>query len=184
MNWIRKWCKERCEYDNNCNDCSEVCLPRFRLADAVGRSEYLIWILMFENGSVTHPNIADRITDYTYGTAADRDSIVAKEHRGTYKPNPNRKFNTRKQCGGSWNAKAVVAIDRLGHEIARWPSLEAAADAMGTKKHTISVRCNKVGLARDEFKPYGMSFRFESEWNRLTPEQRINDIQVQKERIR
>lgn len=184
MNWITKWCRERCEYNRDCNDCSEVCLPRFRLADAVGCSEYLIWILMFEKDSVTHPEIADLIADYTGATADERDRIVAAKHHGTYKPNPNRKFIEKKQCGGSWNAKAVVAIDRLGCEIARYPTIESAAYGIGSKTHFVSIRCNKTGPDRDEFKPYGMSFRFQREWDALTPEQRLKDIQERKERIR
>ena len=182
MNWIGKWCRERCEHGKDCNECSEVCIPRFRLSAAVGCSEYLIWLLMFGDGNTTQHNIADRIADYIGASAEERDSIVSAEHRGTYIPNPNRRFNTTEKTSSAWNAKPVVAIDRLGFVIARYPSLEKAADSIGCEKHPISIRCNKIGPRCDEFKSYGMSFRFEDEWEALTPEERIKDINEQKER--
>ena len=62
------------------------------LALQVGVSEQLIWNI--ENGKgygFTQPLIANDIADYTGATIAQRDSIVAKKHRGTYVPNPKKK---------------------------------------------------------------------------------------------
>ena len=146
-----------------------------RIANAVNCSEHLVWILMNQDGGITHPNIANSISEYIVPTAEQRDSIVHPKYRGTWqsatktKPDTDRHFRR-------WNAQPVVAVDRLGHVMKRFSSIKEAALYVGCSNQTISNRCNYVHMDEDEFNPYGMTFRFEADWERLTPEQRVNDI--------
>lgn len=180
MNFIGKWCKSKCVLNNDCNTCSETCFPRLRLADAVGCSEHLIWILMNEHEGKTHPEFADAIADYLGATSKERDSIVAQKHHGKYKRNPKRKFKTRRGPRVSHSAKTVVAIDKLGNVIKRYNSTMEAANQFGCSPPNIQNRCNKMRFTKDEFKPYGMSFRYADEWDALTPEERKLDIDIVK----
>lgn len=184
MNWIGEWCNQRCHEDKRCDTCSETCTPRFRLADAVGCSEYLIWILMNEANAKTHPEFADAIADFTKATPQQRDSIVAEKHRGTYVPNYNREFDVRKRESGlAWNAKEVVAVDRVGFVIRRYKTMKDAAAQIGCTASSIGIRCNKYNKVKDEFKPYGMTFRFADEWDVMTIEERRADLESMKVRI-
>ena len=179
MNWIAAWCADRCEDDRKCIDCYELnCAPRASIVQAAKCSEYLLWILMNEQGAVTHPNIANAIADFTGATAEQRDQIVHKKHHGTWQPDPKRVIREipvtkERYCG----QKPVLAIDRLGNVIERFPALKLAAARVGCTVGTISNRCNGVRFGKDEFVPFGMSFRFEDDWLRLTEEERIEDIQ-------
>lgn len=181
MNFIEEWCKNRCSLKNACDVCTETCFPRFRLAEAVGCSEYLIWILMNERNGKTHPLIADAIADYIGATSEQRDSIVDKKHHGKYKPNPKRKFQNRKRFRRtSWNAKGVVAIDRVGNIVKRYDSSVEAAEQFGCSSSSIAYRCNRYRISKDEFKPYGMTFRFSAEWDQMTEDERRRDLEDMK----
>ena len=187
MNWIGRWCKEHCQIDKDCDHCSDLCLPRFNIARAVNCSEYLIWILVNQNGGITHPEIANAIADYIGATAEERDSIVAMEHRGKWKPNTNRAFF---EPDSSWqlvprhgNGKSVVVVDRVGEVIARYSSITTAASRMRVDNGLVSRRCNHIGSdLRDEFEPNSFTFRFADEWDVLTPEERRANVRNMKER--
>lgn len=177
MNWIGTWCAQRCDIGNDCDKCSETCIPRIRIANVVNCSEHLVWILMNQDGGVTHPNIANAIADYVGATAEERDGIVHPKHRGTWKPDEKHKGKKRdRKWLNAHNALAVVAVDRLGHVIKSFPSIKATARYVHCSATTIFNRCNYVPLEKDEFEPLGITFRFEADWERLTPEQRVNDI--------
>lgn len=178
MNWIATWCADRCELGKVCDNCYEMsCVPRRNIANSAKCSEHLIWILMNENGAVTHPNIANAIAEFTGATAEQRDEIVHKRHHGTWKPDPTRAPAVRNRVSiAESGAKAVVVIDRLGCVVERFPMLVQAAKRFGCSPGVISNRCNGVRFGKDEFVPYGLSFRFEEDWNRLTLEERIKNI--------
>lgn len=183
MNFVGEWCKAHCAVNKDCNECSETCFPRFRISEAVGCSEGLIWILMYERDGKTHPEIADAIADFCKATPEQRDSIVAKKYCGTYKPNHKRKFKKQpKPKMAPWNMKAVVAVDKVGTIIRRFESAVEAAEKVGCSPSSINYRCNRYGKCKDEFKPYGMTFRFEAEWLPLTDEERMEDIKAMKGR--
>ena len=54
-------------------------------------SNTLIHILEVDEKAVTHPNLANAIATVCGATAEQRDRIVAKEHRGKWKPNKNER---------------------------------------------------------------------------------------------
>lgn len=176
-NWIGTWCAERCILNKRCEECSEVCSPRLAIASAVKCSEHLVWMLMFENNCVTSPYIANSIADYIGATVEQRDSIVHPKHHGTWKPNPKLKNVNRYERIGRRDAKPVVAVDRCGYILRRFPSMQAAAKYVGCSGPTVSIRCSEAQLDKDEFMPYGITFRFESEWDKLTQEERYENIQ-------
>lgn len=183
MNWIGTWCAERCSLNKRCEECIEVCEPRIAIANAVKCSEHLIWILTFQNGGVTLPHFADAIADYIGATIEQRDSIVAAQHRGTWKPNPKLKSVSRGRRGVRRDAKPVVAIDRYGYIVRRFLSMRDAARYVGCSVPTVQMRCSGTPLDKDEFTPYGISFRFESEWDNLTTEQRHENVRKRREKL-
>lgn len=182
MNWIGKWCASMCGLHGTCDNCAERCIPREQIATAVKCSEHLIWILMYQRGAVIQPLIANAIADYIGATVEERDSIVHPKHRGTWKPDPKRKNMYLNRTGKRSDAKAVVAIDRLGYIVKRFPSMKDASRYVGCTSVTVANRCNYVILDKDEFSPYGLTFRYESEWDRLTQEERIANIKRRSEK--
>ena len=56
-----------------------------RMRPPVRVSEPLLHLLEVRRGAVTHPRIADLIATVCGATPAQRDMIVAEEHRGTWK---------------------------------------------------------------------------------------------------
>lgn len=176
MNWIGKWCASMCDKNKSCDSCSERCIPREQIAAAVKCSEHLVWMLMFQRDVKIQPLIANNIADYIGATVEERDSIVHPKHHGTWKPDPNRKNMYLNRARRRSDIQPVVAIDRLGYIVKRFMSKRDAAKYVGCTGVTVANRCNGVLLDKDEFSPYGLSFRYESEWDRLTQEERLANI--------
>lgn len=182
MNWIGRWCKSKCTTDNDCDHCSELCLPRFNIAHACGISEYLVWILMNEQGGVTHPEIADDIADYLGASVEERDSIVHSIHRGTWQPGKHKKKPVMPFMDGrgGHNAIPVVAIDKTGREIARFYSAAQASIVMGCSDGTVLTVCKRAYPYTDEFKRRCFTFRYSDEWDAMTNEERLADLKIAK----
>lgn len=177
MNWIGTWCAERCTLGKDCNECSEICDSRLVIANAVGCSEHLVWMLMFQRGCVTSPHIADAIADYIGATVKQRDSIVHPKHRGTWTPNPELKGMDLQSGRSKHDAKPVVVIDRDGDIVRRFASIQRTAMYYGCSRPTISLRCNGGLDVEDEFILHGISFRFEADWVGMTRAERYKSIQ-------
>lgn len=175
MNWIGTWCKNRCGLDRNCDHCTETCIPRIRIANAVNCSEHLIWILMNQDNGMTHPNIANAIAEFMGATAEQRDSIVHSKYRGTWQPN-DKSESKRGKHYGIWNASPVVAVNRRGNIIKRFSSMKSAARYMNCSPYMVHSRCNRTYLEKDEFDPIGVTFRLEAEWSNMTQQERFEDI--------
>ena len=188
MNFIAKWCHERCGVDAECSKCSAECKPRAVLSDQTCISEHLLWILQNQRGGITHPNIADRIADYIGSTPAERDTIVHRRHRGTYIPNPKNPGLKRNKPKPSepWrpgtDTCAVVAIDENGKEVARYSSMNNAAVTFGCDYSAVRHRCDKTITYSDEFTSLGISFRYYGEWKNLSAAERKEDIEYIKRR--
>lgn len=178
MNFIAKWCHDRCGMNCECGECKAECLPRVRLSEETGVSEHLLWILQNQSGGITHPEIADCIADYIGATAEERDSIVHKGHHGTYAPNPsNPAFICRvHRKPGVRTSRFVVAIDVAGDVVMQFSSMEEAARRMGCSVRTVYSRCNRVSSGKSEFELLGVSFRFMNEWAGMTDKERKMDI--------
>lgn len=175
MNFIGEWCREQCMIGRECEGCSAYCEPRYELAHAVKCSEATIWNLIFCNGYITHPGIADRIADYVGATSEQRDSIVHASKRGSYVPNRSCKLEfVSKAFPGS---KEVVALDRVGLEVMRFPSIAEAAKKFKTSSNSVSTRCRRKGSAScDEFLSCGFTFRYAAEWDAMGENERKTDI--------
>ena len=176
MHWLEKWRREHQ-------------MSKKMLADQVGVSEALIDILENMNGGVTHHEIADAIADYTGATPEQRDSIVHKKHRGTYKPNPRAKNHAAAAAAEASEEEAkrqkkpsvrreIVALDRTGQEQGRYPTLIAAADAhLPCTSTTVANRCGrKLSKRVNEFVPYGVTFRYADEWDMMPDWLRKDDM--------
>ena len=183
MNFIGKWCHERCGVDAECGKCTAECKPRSVLSDQTCVSEHLLWILQNQHGGVTHPKIADRIADFIGSTPEERDSIVHKRHRGTYVPNPKNPGLKRNKPRPTevWRPgterSVVVAIDENGKELARYHSLNNAAMTFGCDYSAVRNRCDKTVTHADEFSAFGISFRYYDEWKELSAAKRKQDIE-------
>lgn len=141
-------------------------------------SERLIELLQCTPGAVTHPNIADRIADYTGATSEQRDTMVHSIHYGTYKPftvGPPP-FNADMDGPIPFNSRGVVALDRCGNELARFPHRRATCMAVGCSDQTVRNRCIRKSANFDEFELLEMTFRFSEEWDAMTEEERIADM--------
>lgn len=142
----------------------------------------MIWLLMNEHNGKTHPEIANAIADHIGATSEERDSIVHSKHRGTYVPIEERELlKAQRRRFLPPNAKGVVAVDKVGNIIATYPTAAEAARRIGVSRSVVLFRCNRYGFCRDEFKPYGMTFRFEAEWLPMSMEERRADFELVKE---
>ena len=167
-------------------------LDRFELAEIAGVSEALIYILENQRKAITHPLLANRIAEACGATAAQRDSIVAEKHRGTWtpparpkpRPKPKRpevpKVKLQKpqeearQDYMRGAAKAVVAIAPDGEVLQRYESLSEAIDATGVCGASISRRCMR--MIQQEFAATGFTFRYADEWDGMNGWQRRADL--------
>ena len=186
MNIIQRWCAARCGVDCECGRCTAECIPRARLAEAVGVSEHLLWILQNQTGGITHPKIADDIADFIGATPEERDELVHEKHRGTYVPNPKNPAlkKNRRAVQKTYNSLGVVAVDVAGEEVARFQSICDAAKRFNCNALTVVRRCNRGITSQDEFEPLGVSFRFLEEWAVMSKQQRRADIaEIQRRRL-
>lgn len=175
MNFVGKYIQSQCLYDGDCEHCSKYCEPRWNLAESVGCSEYLMWMLQFRRNCVVHHKIADKIADMLNATSEERDSIVSAEHKGTYASKRIRRVKRSPR----YNAKEIVLVDRTGAIIKKYASIMETVDNLKCcTAPTIVNRCNRVHTTRikDEFEPYGMTFRFAEEWEAMSDEERRNDL--------
>lgn len=180
MNFIGEWCRERCGIGGRCERCSAYCEPRYELAGAVKCSEATIWNLIFCEGYITHPGIADRISDHLCAASEQRDSIVHPSKRGGYVPLCDREAKPRRMLpdvGGASVMKEVVAVDRVGLEVMRFVSIVEAAKKFKTSTEMVSKRCRRKGSAsNDEFLAPGVTFRYAAEWDAMSEDERKQDI--------
>lgn len=179
MNWIGEWIRECCPLKNpKCRGCLlPHCPGKDKLAEKCKCSPELIGIL--RSGGKTLPVFADRVAYHTGATAEQRDSIVLERHRGTWTPGqkPGSIPVKKEPKAKPENVKAVVALDKLGKEIARFSSVRDAAERLETSTSVVSSRClRQIKKVRNEFNALGMTFRHAREWDRMTPEERLEDM--------
>lgn len=171
MHWLEKWRKAHQ-------------MSRETLGKQVECSERLIEYA--EIGYPIHPYFADAIADYTGATARQRDSLVHKKHRGTYIPKKKRqemplaaaKTAVKRELK-RLPRREVVAVNRAGEEVGRYPTIVAAADAYEPcVQPTVANRCaRKLSPSANEFLPYGVTFRYADEWDFMTELQRAEDME-------
>lgn len=155
----------------------------------IGCSETLIAIL--EGGGITHPAIANRIAEVTGATPEQRDMLVHKMHKGTWRPTAKTARESAKaaeaakeiiRCsagGAPSNAHTVVCLDRSGSEIGRYASMVDAAYAINSTYTAVYNRCNrKLKPKTNEFSVYGCTWRLADEWDSMTQEEKTNDLRA------
>ena len=117
----------------------------------------------------THPRIADAIAAVCGATEEQRDSIVDKKHHGTMvrvSISANA-VNTRRDS-------AVVKLDANGDVVARYITVQAAEKCERLSADGIRERCKR--RIKNEFQPYSYTYRYEREWDKMTAEERRDDI--------
>lgn len=145
----------------------------------------LVELLEFRENAVTHPHFADVIAEACGASADQRDMIVPEKYRGRWKPPKKPQLLT--EYRHPWKdtpavlppmnvAKAVVVVDRDGRVVARYKTINAAANHWPFTDSTISSRCNH-GASCDEFEKCGVTFRFASVWGRMTPDQKAREME-------
>ena len=137
----------------------------------------------------TVPALADLIAEACAATAAQRDELVLKEYRGTWKP-PKRnkpavvagrpiKAAKPSEAGrppANGAARGVVKVDRYGAEVGRYRGCGAAARENLIEPRQVTARCHRE-YRTDEFKAHGYTFRFADEWDAMTEAQRREDVE-------
>ena len=137
----------------------------------------------------TVPALADLIAEACAATAAQRDELVLKRYRGTWKPPKRRKPPVvvarpikvakpseagRPPANGA--ARGVVKVDRYGVEVGRYRGCGAAARENLIEPRQVTARCHRE-YRTDEFKAHGYTFRFADEWDAMTEAQRREDVE-------
>jgi hypothetical protein len=163
-------------------------------------SNTLIHILEVSRHGVTHPVLADAIATVCGATQKQRDGIVARQHRGGWKPDedsarlvklaiyrvtgklpgdelpgdddeaPRKSRDDYKFCG-------AVKVDFDGHVLATYATLTEAARDNDLSHKYVWNRCQRKrrdGSARG--KNPGFTFRYMDEWEAMSPEERIEDL--------
>lgn len=156
MVWIQDW-RERNGYSREELSRALNRLGRkLRPAHPVTCSPQLI-LKLEETGAITHPAIADLIAKGLGATPGQRDSIVAKQHRGAWKkatpaqlgpyvpPMPRARA---RPCGSQ--PLPVCMIDRAGNVMRHWESVRKAAEAMQLSERSVYKRARgKTSPDRD-----------------------------------
>lgn len=175
-NFITRWGMAKCDSRVDCSVCvNRRCYPRKELSEATGCSEQLVELLQSAHGAVTHPNIADRIADYIGVSPEERDEIVADKHNGTYIPGTSTPPPFIEPYL-SWNARYIVVLNRYGTELCRYGSADKVSYHTGASSGCILTRCKRELTVVDEFDAHGITFRFADEWDAMTEEERIADL--------
>lgn len=185
MHWLTKWRREYVRKDGRKGIGRDELAKLVRNRDT-GCSAVLIGIV--EGGGVTHPEIAKRIAKVTGATVEQYNSMVHKIHHGGYIPNAPRKYSEFKTGPRMAqpltpglipdNARAVVCIDPFGNEIGRHVSLMEAARAQGCSTGAVENRCHhRTSKNTNEFKLLERTFRFADEWDKLSREDQLSQLQ-------
>ena len=176
MNWISQWLNQGCEKSNDCDHCFRYCSRRQMLADKIGSSPGLIYILQYEHGAVTHPTFADRIADLLHAAPEQRDSIVHAKHRGTYTPGCAKPLPKPEEQPPQ-HKRPVVAVNCICEVVNRFDSIKDAYQRYNCTEAVVYKRVHrKLKPRTDEFMAYGITFRFADEWDAMTPEERAKDV--------
>ena len=156
-------------------------------------SDILLENLETKRGYKTVPGLADLIAETCGATPAQRDELVLKQYRGTWKGTGKPKLAERRPApmaplppqGGKKPAvkkkyhdghnRQVLAIDRNGNVVHRYASLQNAWGLTGINPSTIRKRCYG-DIKGDEFRIYGFTFRYADEWDSLTEDQRRAEV--------
>ena len=212
MHWIERFRKEYQRRDGRkgisqdelakmVRKCKVYCVregSKRKKLRTVGCSEALIEIL--EHGGITHPNIAEAIATVCGATEEQKNGLMHEKHWNGYKDmitptpwgeitiTPKPKEKKLKTDDPNWidgKCKAVVQLDRGGNVIKRYDSMSEASKDAKLALSSVSLRCNhQIGDETDEYMARGCTWRFESEWNALTEEQKKNEIFLAKQRVR
>lgn len=155
-------------------------ISRERLGELARCPTALIGILEDQSSAVTHPQIANRIAAVTGATEEQRDSIVPKKYRGELGPipkyTPQRRRRPKRSDMNVREGRAVVCLDKQGKELGRYLSSCEAARELGDHKKHVYERCKRRSSARMAFEG-GHTFRFAAEWDTMSPEERMADIE-------
>lgn len=157
-------------------------------------SDILLENLETKRGYKTVPGLADLIAETCGATPAQRDELVLKQYRGTWKGTGKPKLAERKppterpvaaapappptavkKKRSDGHNRQVIAIDRNGNIVHRYASLQNAWGLTGINTSTIRKRCYG-DIKGDEFKIYGYTFRYADEWDSLTEDQRRAEV--------
>ncbi len=152
-------------------------------------SDLLLENLMTVPGYITHPDIANLISDVLGATARQRDSLVALHRRGGYRQkNHPGLAETRlalsayrltplasAQSRPAYRYTAVVAVDMEGRERARYASIIEASADLGLSESVITARINREVVNEFRFETK-LTFRRTSDWDKMTVDQQREDI--------
>lgn len=158
---------------------------RYRVPAVV--SEALIYRLECWQGCITHPKLANLIARACGATPEQRDMIVHKSQRGTWRgvdaPQLKRAREPRRPSApvvceetrqGNYTnhpTRSVVVLDRGGNTLARFPSIQTAAAFVGLSTTSVRMRCIHK-TPREMAEGNACTCRYADEWDAMTNEQK------------
>ena len=157
-----------------------------RLDPPLRVSDVLLENLEMRKGYRTVPKLANLIAEVCGATAKQRDALVLKKYRGKWAPKPGATWTPpepekpklpeppKEPAAKAWS-RPVVCLNRAGDVMRRFPSIQAAAELMGTSKDNVARRVMHRFKA-DEFGLLGYTFRLEEEWKAMSAEARSEDL--------
>lgn len=180
MHWLKAWRLNYQRPDGRKGLSRKELARKVRNRDT-GCSESLIEII--EGGGITHPGIANRIASVVGATAEQRDTMVHKKHRGTWKPGKGNRVKAvkapleREQTPE--NRRKVVQIGHGGWEMARYESMFEAAREVGCSCTAVMNRCKRrLQEKTNEFYFYNCTFRYADEWDAMSEKERLADLRT------
>ena len=137
-------------------------------------------------GYRTVPALADLIAEVCGATPQQRDELVLEKYRGTWRgtgtplepPAKQARAARKRAVRLTWRGepvKAVVAIDRGGNILARYPNVTNLSAHSGLHTTSIRRRCDGK-TAGNEFLRYGLTYRYQDEWEKLTEEEKREEL--------
>lgn len=136
----------------------------------------------------THPRFANAIAAVCGATGRQRDMLVAKKHRQTWRMTDAAKARAaeaaRRVEVHPWraepavrfphNIRAVVAVDRHANVLRRYRSVEAASVAEYRHHSYICRRCRRI--TGNNFGADDVTYRYADEWDSMTELEKLRDV--------
>ena len=122
---------------------------------------------------------------YTFRFAHEWDLMTPEERMAALGQNSTEKRKTKREKEPRPYRREIVALNEQGMVLKRFQTQLAAAVYYDCSKRHVGDRCNRqVRPEANEFRLCGCTFRYRDDWDAMTPEEQMRDMQKAKQKIR